>query len=1162
MSNLSKHSSRCLFIIAALSMTGAGCSDDSSSSQGSSCGGMVCGATQTCVDNVCVEVCGSEACRPGQVCTDGVCADAEQSDPCENKVCPDGQVCKNGDCEPKPVDDPCSKINCPDGQTCLSAIAKCVDDACIENGAEKECGEGQMCIKGSCIDDGCVDKQCDSGFQCIKGICEETACLNVPCPEGKTCAGGECVDNECLGMTCDDGKSCVKGDCIFDACVGKDTCPDGKICVESGECRFETDPAIILDEMIDKETDENGDTAVLSIHLNNLPSADVTVECEISHPAEAAADCSGILFNADNYLDAQTITVTGLADHVVDKDQAYTVTLKTVSSNTDFDGLTLPVELVNRNVDAAAVLVSETSLNTSEADTAESDMLANFTVVLSAKPASDVVVDLSSSNTAYGTIKGANENVLSVAFTPENWNVPQTVTLIGMDDGEVVNIEPHTYQIEFAKTVSEDENFNNLLTNPIDVLNIDNDKADVIISSASITTEEGRDPANLSVRLSLAPLSEVSVSVTVLEMDKATPSTEAVVAQGDKLTFNADNFNVDQVISIQGLHDNIIDGDKKYIVRLNITSEDASFNEIEDIYIEGLNKDVDTAAFVTSLETNKVSENGESSDVSISLTAIPNEEVEVVLKVSDSTELSISPKDGTAGEGGTVKLVFTQETWNVPQTFTVTGVDDSLVDGDITSYIEIISESRDANFTEISDKIEMITEDDDHASILIDAKGAELMENSGEILTFTVVLTAQPEADVSIKLKSSDESELKLAESSEVVFSGDNWNVPQTVKLQVVDDSIADGTQSAMVTLVSSSEDPNFNALKTQTPVYNILDNETASITLTPAKTVLKPGEYKTTMTVTLTSEPISDVVVTLATTNEKTASISNKVLTFKPSDWNKSQTVEIEDKDPQSAKAAVTVETISAVSTGSGAYSNVVINPVDMTLYAFYGTQTFNYVCSMQTVSLLPGTYKLEVWGGRGAGDCDGAGGPGGYASGNITLTSNQTLYIMTGGAGTGGWTQLPAACNGGGLPSDQTGVGGGGATHIASTGKGDLKNYADSRSEVYIVAGGGGGGGDHADGGYGGGSAGGNGSYYTGYSTNFGAGATQTTGYAFGLGEPANGQSPAGGGGWYGGYRSTGGVNAGGGGGSGYIGGVIGGAMTNGVNKGTGYAKVTLIK
>ncbi|MBQ9394954.1 MAG: hypothetical protein IJU23_05495 [Proteobacteria bacterium] len=1148
---------RCLFMIAALAMLGAGCNDDSSSSQGKSCGDKTCTDTQVCAENICVEVCGGETCKPGQVCADGVCADV---DLCENKTCPDGEVCKNGECEPN--DDPCAKINCPDGQQCLSAIARCVDDACIENGAEKACGDGQMCIKGSCIDDGCVDKTCDAGFQCIKGICEETACLDVPCPNGQTCTGGKCVDNECLGMTCDGGKTCVKGDCVFDACVGKDACPDGKICVESGECEFETAPALVLDAMDDKDTDENGDTAVISIRLNNLPSADVTVTCEISNVAEAVADCSGILFNADNYADNQTITVTGLPDNIVDADQNYTVTLKTVSSDAEFDGLTAVAELVNRNVDSAAVVVSATSLNTSESDTPDSEGLANFTVVLSAKPASDVTVTLSSSNVGYGNIKDANENVLTVTFTPDNWNVPQTVTIIGEDDGDVINLEPHTYQIEFGKTVSDDENFNGLDTAPVSVFNIDNDKADLIVSPASIETEEGKDPANLSVRLSFAPLNEVTVTATVLELDKTTVSTEAVVAQGEKLTFNADNFSAEQVISIQGLHDNIIDGDKKYIVRLNITSEDSSFNELEDIYIDGVNIDVDKAALVSSVETNKLSENGESADIGISLSSIPAGDVTVIIHVSDSTELAISPKDGSAGEGGTVVLVFTPDNWNVPQTFTATGVDDHIIDGDITSQIEFVLDSRDNNFNEKTDKIDMITVDDDIASLVIDAKGADVMENSGEILTFTVVLTAEPSLDVLVKLKSSDESELKIAENQEILFTSADWNVPQMVKLQVVDDSSADGTQAAVISLVSASEDVNFNELKAQTPVYHILDNETASITMTPATTVLKPGEYTTTMTVSLTSEPISDVVVTLATTNEKTAALSNTVLTFTPSNWNKSQTVDITDKDPQSASAAVTVETISAVAAGSGAYSSVAIKPVDMTLYAFYGTQTFSYKCETQSLSLLPGTYKLEVWGGRGSGDCDGAGGPGGYASGNITLTSNQTLYIMTGGAGTGGWTQLPAACNGGGLPSDQTGVGGGGATHIASTNRGDLKNYANNRDEIYIVAGGGGGGGDYANGGSGGGATGGNGSYYSTYTTHWGAGATQTTGYAFGLGEPASGQSPAGGGGWYGGYRSTGGVYAGGGGGSGYTGGVIGGSMQNGMNVGTGYAKVTLIK
>ena len=132
--------------------------------------------------------------------------------------------------------------------------------------------------------------------------------------------------------------------------------------------------------------------------------------------------------------------------------------------------------------------------------------------------------------------------------------------------------------------------------------------------------------------------------------------------------------------------------------------------------------------------------------------------------------------------------------------------------------------------------------------------------------------------------------------------------------------------------------------------------------------------------------------------------------------------------------------------------------------------------------------------------------GGKGGYAAGIIELTEPKDIYVMVGEYSLS-FNTYPGVvpCNGGGVNSgSSTGAGGGGATHFAATELGALANYENSKSDVYLVAGGGGGAGDYAEGGAGGGESGGN-----GVGTNSGAGATQTTGYKFGAGEPASGQN-----------------------------------------------------
>ena len=229
-----------------------------------------------------------------------------------------------------------------------------------------------------------------------------------------------------------------------------------------------------------------------------------------------------------------------------------------------------------------------------------------------------------------------------------------------------------------------------------------------------------------------------------------------------------------------------------------------------------------------------------------------------------------------------------------------------------------------------------------------------------------------------------------------------------------------------------------------------------------------------------------------------------------------------------------------------------------------------FDYTGNVQYYTVpLTGTYKLDVWGAQGGPNpnISSIGGKGGFAQGYIQLIKNYVLYIFVGGQGywalgTGGG----GGYNGGGNAGIQGGSGGGGgATHIAIANMGELKNYALNQNEILIVAGGGGGGdGNILGGGYGGGISGGN---VTG-----GDGGTQSSGYAFGLGQSmGSSDGSGGGGGWYGGYGTT---FDGAGGGSGYIAPAIVGSTIAGNQSipspsggtetghaGNGYARITFV-
>ncbi|MBQ8627182.1 MAG: hypothetical protein IJ419_13620 [Agathobacter sp.] len=233
----------------------------------------------------------------------------------------------------------------------------------------------------------------------------------------------------------------------------------------------------------------------------------------------------------------------------------------------------------------------------------------------------------------------------------------------------------------------------------------------------------------------------------------------------------------------------------------------------------------------------------------------------------------------------------------------------------------------------------------------------------------------------------------------------------------------------------------------------------------------------------------------------------------------------------------------------------------------------TYGYTGAQQTFTApVAGYYFVETWGAQG-GSKYGTGGFGGYSNGYVYLNKGEKLYVYVGQhptTDTAGW-------NGGGAGYS---AGGASVYYAAGGGASDIRKGGTALSNRIIVAGGGGGGAHYSTdilGGTGGGLTTGN-VYYANYggvmtkSGNIGAtinnGGTAAVdgaapgGYMPGVTSGTLGQgAPSGGGGYYGGPQySCGNRVYAGGGGSGYIGGVLNGMSSAGVNEGHGKVTITL--
>lgn len=153
-------------------------------------------------------------------------------------------------------------------------------------------------------------------------------------------------------------------------------------------------------------------------------------------------------------------------------------------------------------------------------------------------------------------------------------------------------------------------------------------------------------------------------------------------------------------------------------------------------------------------------------------------------------------------------------------------------------------------------------------------------------------------------------------------------------------------------------------------------------------------------------------------------------------------------------------------------------------TITVFDTIKNFAYTGSVQSVSLPPSIYKLQVWGAQGGSNAAAssygitakAGGKGGYSVGIVKIANSTTLYAFVGGqgasSGDGGWNGGGGSGNGSSTYSSGDTYGtsrmgcGGGATDIAlvTSGMSYSSNRTNRTSESLlsrmIVAGGGSGG------------------------------------------------------------------------------------------------------
>ena len=287
-------------------------------------------------------------------------------------------------------------------------------------------------------------------------------------------------------------------------------------------------------------------------------------------------------------------------------------------------------------------------------------------------------------------------------------------------------------------------------------------------SNTSTTVSENGDTDTLSVTLDHQPLSDVVIDVTSL-------NTNELTVDRSSLTFTPFNWDVAQVVTLAAVDETIADGDRATNVRFSIVDADSNdfFDPLPDQFVDVNVIDNDPAGFQITQDGNTVvSEDGTEDTITVVLTRQPLANVVLAIASSDEDEVIAEPDF----------LTFTPNTWDQPQTVTVTGVDDLVLDGTQTTDVVVAvldNQSHDA-YDDVPDQVVAVgTTDNDVAGFTVLASdGNTRVSETGTTDTFTVVLNVQPLSTVVLEVESNDEGEASVNREF-LQFTPQNWNAPK-----------------------------------------------------------------------------------------------------------------------------------------------------------------------------------------------------------------------------------------------------------------------------------------------------------------------------------------------------------------------------------------------
>ena len=622
---------------------------------------------------------------------------------------------------------------------------------------------------------------------------------------------------------------------------------------------------------------ENG-TASFDVTLATRPSQQVSVTVSSGDTGAVSVPSQALTFTRGDWSTAQSVTVGGVDDDDA-LDESVSVTL--TASGGDYSGVAATLDVAVTDNDTADLLALFPPFVV-EGHT------GSLNVSLATRPSVTVSVTVSSVDSGALSVQPT-----TLTFTTDDWSTVQTVTLRGVEDDD-----GRHESVRVRLNASGGGYEGKEATDDVDVT--DDDTIELVVDPDSVPIGEG-GTASFDVTLATEPSGTVSVSVS-----SGDPGAVSVPSQA--LTFTTGNWSTAQSVTVGGVDD---DDALDESVTVALTASGADDYDGETAAVAVTVTDDEIAGLVVDPDSLTVAEGG-SAVFTVRLATDPSQRVWVTVWSGDPGAVSVPVQ----------VLTFTTGNWSMPQSVTVSGVEDDDA-GD--EAVEVTSGGlSDGDYGRATATVVVTVTDDETPGLVVDPDSLTVSEDGTE--SFAVKLATEPLADVDVTVSSGDPG--AAASSGSFKFTRSNWNIAQPVTVRGVNDDDA-GDESVTITLLASGGD---YTNETATVEVTVNDNDTPALVVDPESlTVAEDGSAA--FTVRLATRPTQTVTVTASSDDAQAASVPSQALTFTTGNWSTAQSVTVsgvQDADATDDPVQITVTASGGDSDYQGVTATVSVTVSD----------------------------------------------------------------------------------------------------------------------------------------------------------------------------------------------------------------------------------------